>query len=153
MNPTTPANSTATAPSPALATTLVRIAEKQAARYEALLDRPDTDSKVLHAECRMLVSVVRAAQSLQPRPSAARAASAPKPQHTHAQPAPKSAPQVPTDPKARFGAQPDEAIVTPPDAPGLTFEQRQARYSADLARATGFYKADELEAAARALGV
>ncbi len=160
MNPNAP---TATAPSPALATTLVRIAHKQAARYEALLDRPSVDSKVLQAECRMLVSVVRAAQSLQPRASSTKSAptptqkpapapapahksqpapQAPKPAFTPAkQPAP---PLVPADPDARFGPQPGEPII-------LTPEQRQARFSADLARATGFHKADELEAAARAL--
>lgn len=172
MNPT--AIATAAAASPALASALIRIAQKQAARYEAILDRPNVDSKILQAECRMLVSVVRAVQSLQPRASSTKSApTAPakhapaptyKPQHTPPPPAPQppkpasipapklAPPQVPTDPTARFGPQPGEPIITPPAAPGLTPEQRQARFSADLARATGFYKADELEAAARALG-
>ena len=109
---------------------LQAFAQRHAERYAALLEAPDTDSRALMTELRLLAAAVRTYQQQARHVQRA----APKRTQHIAEPSEPASATVDASPVAEAAPQSESEAL------------RQARWSADLARRTGFAHADRLAA-------
>lgn len=109
---------------------LQAFAQRHAERYAALLEAPDADPRALMAELRLLAAAMR---TYQQQARHVQRAAPKRTQHT-AEPTEPATATVDASPVAEAASQSESEAL------------RQARWSADLARRTGFAHADRLAA-------
>lgn len=109
---------------------LQAFAQRHAERYAALFEAPDTDPRALMAELRLLAAAMRTYQQ----------------QARHVQRAAPKRTQHTAEPSEPASATGDASTVAEAASQSESEALRQARWSADLARRTGFAHADRLAA-------